>query len=63
MVLGVPGLLYNMKTKEQVNRKLKLKENLVIKHARKFLDKQISLSDLQKAYADYESVKEKASIK
>ena len=63
MVLGVPGLLYTMKTKKTVNRKLKIKENLVIKHARKFLDKQISFSELQKAYADYESVKEKASLK
>jgi hypothetical protein len=52
-----------MKTKKTANRKLKIKENSVIKHARKFLDRQISLSDLQKAYADYESVKEKASLK
>lgn len=52
-----------MKTKKTANRKLKIKENIVVNQARKFLDKQISFSDLQKAYAEYESVKEKASIK
>jgi hypothetical protein len=52
-----------MKTKEPVNKKLKIKENLVIKHARKFLDRQISFSDLQKVYADYEATMEKAITK
>jgi|LakMenE01Jun11ns_1017448.scaffolds.fasta_scaffold9703568_1 hypothetical protein len=46
-----------------INKKIKIKESTMINQARKFLKKQISLSCLQKAYADYEAAKEKAIIK
>jgi uncharacterized protein YpiB (UPF0302 family) len=49
--------------KEHNNRTIKIKENQVIDRARKFLKKQISLSCLQKAYADYEAAKEKTILK
>ena len=49
--------------KEPINKKLKIKETKVINLARKFLNKQISLSDLQKAYADYETIMEKSNPK
>lgn len=45
------------------NRKLELKEGLVINYARKFLSKQVPLSSLKKAYAEYEIAKEKAEFK
>jgi hypothetical protein len=45
------------------NRKLELKEGLVINYARKFLGKQVPLSTLKKAYAEYEIEKEKARFK
>lgn len=45
------------------NRKLELKEGLVINYARKFLGKQVPLSVLKKAYAEYEIAKEEARFK
>jgi hypothetical protein len=51
------------KEKERIDRKLELREGLVINYARKFLGKQVPLLYLKKAYAEYEIEKEKARFK
>jgi len=51
------------KKKEPIDRRVRLKESIVLDQVQKFLNMQTTFYDLKLAYADYECAKEKAAIK